>query len=167
MALKFFVIREFSKPKRWNAKGMQRAYCFFHIYTFLDSDFSTLIENRNNFQFWQDFCVKSWLFPFTNFMSCRRLRLFFFFIGTHIIIPYSFFVCKTVGWVDIGHHFDSFPIATTTLLTTIAYLCHKHIINWLCIKVKMGYHAIIVKSATLEVGDLGSNEATFHCTMHW
>jgi hypothetical protein len=120
-SLTYCVIREFSKPKRWNAKGI----LFFHIYTFLDSDFSTLIENRNNFQFWQDFCVKSWLFPFTNFMSFRRLRLFFFFIGTNIIIPYSFFVCKTVGWVDIGHHFDSFTIATTTWLTTMVYLCHK------------------------------------------
>jgi hypothetical protein len=87
---------------------MQRAYWFFfHIYTFLDSDFSTLIENRNNFQFWQDVCVKSWLFPFNNFMSWRRLCLFFLFIGTNIIIPYSFFVCKTVGWVDIGHHLES------------------------------------------------------------
>ena len=110
---------------------MQRAYCFFfHIYTFLDSDFSTLIENRNNFQFWQDVCVKSWLFPFKNFMSWRRLCLFFFFIGTNIIIPYSFFVCKTVGWVDIGHHFESFTVATTTWLTAMAYLCHKW--PWIC-----------------------------------
>ena len=104
---------------------MQRTYCFFHIYTFLDNDFSTLIENRNNFQFWQDVCVKSWLFPFKNFMSWRRLCLFFFFIGTNIIIPYSFFVCKTVGWVEIGHHFESFTVATTTWLTAKAYLCHK------------------------------------------
>jgi hypothetical protein len=98
---------------------------FFHIYTFLDSDFSTLIENRNNFQFWQDVCVKSWLFPFKNFMSWRRLCLFFFFIGTNIIIPYSFFVLKKVGWVDIGHLFESFTVATTTWLTAMAYLCHK------------------------------------------
>jgi hypothetical protein len=98
---------------------------FFHIYTFLDSDFSTLIENRNNFQFWQDVCVKSWLFPFNNFMSWRRLCLFFLFIGTNIIIPYSFFVCKTVGWVDIGHHLESCTVATTTWLTAKAYLCHK------------------------------------------
>jgi hypothetical protein len=104
---------------------MQRAYCFCHIYTFLDSDFSNLIENRNNFQVWQDVCVKSWLFPFKNFMSWRRLCLFFFFIGTNIIIPYSFFVCKTFGWVDIVHHFESFTVATTTWLTTMAYLCHK------------------------------------------
>jgi hypothetical protein len=32
---------------------------FFQIYTFLDSDFSTLIENRNNFQFSQAVCAKS------------------------------------------------------------------------------------------------------------
>ena len=32
---------------------------FFQIYTFLDSDFSTLIENRNNFQFSQVVCAKS------------------------------------------------------------------------------------------------------------
>ena len=80
---------------------MQRAYCFFHIYTFLDSDFSTLTENRNNFQFWQDVCVKSWLFPFTNFMSWRRLRPFFYFYGdkyNHTI----FFLCVQNGWVG-GH----------------------------------------------------------------
>jgi hypothetical protein len=32
---------------------------FFQIYTFLDSDFSTLIENRNNFQFSRAICAKS------------------------------------------------------------------------------------------------------------
>jgi hypothetical protein len=32
---------------------------FFQIYTFLDSDFSTLIEYRNNLKFSQDFCAKS------------------------------------------------------------------------------------------------------------
>ena len=31
----------------------------FQIYTFLDSDVSTLIKNRNNFQFSQDGCAKS------------------------------------------------------------------------------------------------------------
>jgi hypothetical protein len=46
-------------------------------------------------------------------------------MGTKIIIPYSFFVCKTVGWVDIGHHFESFTVATTTWLTIMTYLCHK------------------------------------------
>jgi hypothetical protein len=30
----------------------------FQIYTFLDSDVSTLLENRNNFQFTQDSCAK-------------------------------------------------------------------------------------------------------------
>jgi hypothetical protein len=38
---------------------MQRSKHFFKIYTFLDSDFSTLIENRNNFQFSQAVCAKS------------------------------------------------------------------------------------------------------------
>ena len=32
---------------------------YFQIYTFLDSDVSTLIENRNTFQFSQDVCAKS------------------------------------------------------------------------------------------------------------
>jgi hypothetical protein len=32
---------------------------FFQIYTFLDSDFSPLIENHNNFQFSQAVCAKS------------------------------------------------------------------------------------------------------------
>ena len=32
---------------------------FFQIYTFLDSDFSTLIENLNNCQFSQTVCAKS------------------------------------------------------------------------------------------------------------
>ena len=36
-----------------------KAHNFFQIYTFLDSDFNTLIENRNNFQFAQDVCAKS------------------------------------------------------------------------------------------------------------
>ena len=27
--------------------------------------------------------------------------------------------------VDIGHHFESFMVATTTWLTAMAYLCHK------------------------------------------
>jgi hypothetical protein len=40
---------------RWNAKVIT----FFQIYPFLDSDFSTLIENRNNFQFSQAVCAKS------------------------------------------------------------------------------------------------------------
>ena len=37
---------------------MQRSKLFFQIYTFLGSDFSTLIENRNNFQFSQAVCAK-------------------------------------------------------------------------------------------------------------
>jgi len=31
----------------------------------------------------------------------------------------------------------------------------------------LGITAIIVKPVTLAVGDLGFNEATFHCTMLW
>ena len=27
--------------------------------------------------------------------------------------------------VDIGHHFESFTVATTTWLTAMEYLCHK------------------------------------------
>ena len=129
-SLKYCVIRELSKLKRRNAKGIP----FFHIYTFLDSDFSILIENRNNVQCCQYVCVKSFktagninhgYSPLR--ISCRDVVrvIFFFFMGTKIIIPYSFFVCKTVGWVDIGHHFESFTVATTTWLTIMAYLCHK------------------------------------------
>ena len=36
-----------------------KAHNFFQIYTFLDSDFNTLIENRNNFQFAENVCAKS------------------------------------------------------------------------------------------------------------
>ena len=39
----------------WNAK----VKTFFQIDTFLDSDFSTLMENRNRFHFSEDFCAKS------------------------------------------------------------------------------------------------------------
>jgi hypothetical protein len=36
-----------------------KGHNFFKIYTFLDNDFSTLIENRNNFRFSQAVCAKS------------------------------------------------------------------------------------------------------------
>jgi hypothetical protein len=37
-----------------------------------------------------------------------------------------FFLCvQNVWWVEIGHHFESFTVATTTWLTAKAYLCHK------------------------------------------
>jgi hypothetical protein len=36
-----------------------KAHNFFQIYTFLDSDYNALIENRNNFQFSQEVCPKS------------------------------------------------------------------------------------------------------------
>ena len=112
---------------------------FFHIYTFLDSDFSILIENRNNFQC-QYVCVKS-----SGKLTCLKppeisimiiflkkypvatlfVSFFFLLMGTNIIIPYSFSVCKTVGMVDIGHHFERFTVATATWLTAMEYLCHK------------------------------------------
>ena len=44
-----------NKLKRCECKG----HNFFQIYTFLDSDFSTLIENHNHFQFSQAVCAKS------------------------------------------------------------------------------------------------------------
>ena len=49
-----------------------------------------------------------------------------------IIIAYSFFVYKTVGRVDIGHHFESFTVATMTWLqlTVMKYLCRKW--SWIC-----------------------------------
>jgi hypothetical protein len=36
-----------------------KGHNFFQIYTFLDSDFSTLIENHNNFRFSPAVCAKS------------------------------------------------------------------------------------------------------------
>jgi hypothetical protein len=36
-----------------------KAHTFFQMYTFLDSDFHSLIENRNYFQFAEDVCSKS------------------------------------------------------------------------------------------------------------
>jgi hypothetical protein len=36
-----------------------KGHNFFQIYTFLDSDLSTLIEHRINFQFSQTVCAKS------------------------------------------------------------------------------------------------------------
>jgi hypothetical protein len=36
-----------------------KGHNFFQIYTFLDSEFSTLIENRKHFQFSQAVCAKS------------------------------------------------------------------------------------------------------------
>jgi hypothetical protein len=35
------------------------------------------------------------------------------------------------------------------------------------LRLKFDYHAIIVQPVTLAVGDLGSNETTFQCTMLW
>ena len=82
----------------------------------MDSDFSTLIENRNNFQFSQAVCAKS-SGKFTCFKTARNINRAYFplkiscrdvvrvissFSEKKIIIPYPFFVYKTVGRVDIG-----------------------------------------------------------------
>ena len=40
-------------------KPVLKVITFLQIYTFSDSDFSTLIENRNNSQFSQTICAKS------------------------------------------------------------------------------------------------------------
>jgi hypothetical protein len=75
-----------------------------------------LIENRNNLKFSQAVCAKSLgkltLFKTTGNInpaysplkiSCRDvIRVIFHFYGTKIIIQYPFFVCKTVGRVDIA-----------------------------------------------------------------
>ena len=122
------------KTFRWNAKVLT---FFSDLYIF--SGFRTLIEHRNDFKFSEDFCMillckLIWLNPreisimnlrFTNILSLRRSCHFFIVMGTKIIIPYSFFVCKTVGRVDVGHHFESFTVATTTWLTVLDYLWHK------------------------------------------
>jgi hypothetical protein len=66
-----------------NFKVKCKVHNFFQISTFLDCDFSTLIENGINFEFSQELCAKSsgkltclkrgkfqsWLFPFKNILS--------------------------------------------------------------------------------------------------
>ena len=52
-------IMECPLHQKENFKVKCTGHNFFQIYTFLDSDFSTLIEYRNNFKFSQDFCAKS------------------------------------------------------------------------------------------------------------
>jgi hypothetical protein len=42
-----------------NVKVKSKVHNFFQISTFLDCNFSTLIENVNNFEFSEDFCAKS------------------------------------------------------------------------------------------------------------
>jgi hypothetical protein len=127
-------------PKKIKLSGeMQRSQLFFQIYTFLDSGFSTLLEYRNDFKFSEDFstislCKLTWLKPreisimdlqlykypvVTSFVSFRH---FYWDKDNHTIF---FFVCKTVGRVDVGHHFESFTVATTTWLIVLGYLCHK------------------------------------------
>jgi hypothetical protein len=55
-----FIIKGFvSLIGSQTVKVKWTAHTFFQIYTFVDSDFNTLIENRNNFQFAQDVCPKS------------------------------------------------------------------------------------------------------------
>jgi hypothetical protein len=94
------------------------------------------MENRNHFQFSENFRqvnlpvyyrgkYQSLLFPFKNLLSWRHLCHLFPFMGTKIIIPYPIVVCNTVGRVDIGHHFESFTVATTIWLTAMEYLCNK------------------------------------------
>ena len=95
-----------TKTLRWNAKVI----LFIQIYTFLDSDFSTLIENVNNFLFSQDFCAKSsgkltWKInhgysPLKQFCP-NVVRVIFSFYGdkdNHTIL----FVCVQNGWAG-GH----------------------------------------------------------------
>ena len=99
-----------------------------------------MIDNRNNFQFAQDVCAKPsgkltclkprgnsnhGCSPLNNILSWCCSCHFFFFVGTKIIIPYSFFVFKAVGRVDIVHHFETFTVATTTWLTVMQYMCYK------------------------------------------
>jgi hypothetical protein len=43
----------------------------------------------------------------------------------------------------------------------------EDLLKGLWIKLNWDITAIIVKQATLAVGDLDSNETTFHCTMLW
>ena len=74
-------------PRLCFSGEMQRYTTFIEFYTCLDNDFSTLIENGNNFQFSQAVCAKS-----SVKLTCLKLRE----------ISYPFFVCKTVAWVDIG-----------------------------------------------------------------
>ena len=110
-------ITQKKKTLRWNAKVLN----VFQIYTFFDSGFSTLIEYRNDFKFSEDFCTKSLCkltclkpleismldLPLYKYPVVTSFVSFLHFMGTKIIIRYSFFVYKTVGWVDIGHHLES------------------------------------------------------------
>ena len=90
---------------------MQRYTTFIEIYTFLDSAFSTLIENRNDFQFSQAVCAKSsskhtCLKPreiSIRLISLEKSPVVTSFVSFLYVIPYPFFVCNlTVGRVDIG-----------------------------------------------------------------
>ena len=95
---------------------MQRSQLFFQIYTFLDSDFSTLIEYRNNLKLSQDFCAKSlgehtclkprkismMVIPLKK-ISCRDVVRVIFFLcygdkDNHTI----FFLCVQNSWAG-GH----------------------------------------------------------------
>jgi hypothetical protein len=60
--MKIFVVTRLSSQARQTHLPLKvkcKGHNFFQIYTFLDSDFSTLIENHNNFQFSQAVCAKS------------------------------------------------------------------------------------------------------------
>jgi hypothetical protein len=56
------------------------------MYTFLDSDFNTLIENRNNFQFAQDVCAKS-----SGKLTCLKPREI-----SIMVIPIQAISCRDV-----------------------------------------------------------------------
>jgi hypothetical protein len=47
------------KEAKCDPNSEAKIITFFQIYSFLDSDFSNLIENRNHFQFSQAVCAKS------------------------------------------------------------------------------------------------------------
>ena len=109
------------------------------FYTFLDSGFSTLIEYRNDSIFSEDFCTIS-LCKLTCLkpreISIMDLPLYKYSVVTSLVSILGFhgdkdnhtiyLLCvQNVGRVNIGHHFESFTVATTTWLTALEYMCHK------------------------------------------
>jgi hypothetical protein len=114
-----------------------KGHNFFQIYTFSDIDFSTLIENRNNFQFSQDFVrnrqvnliktagnIIHGYSPLK--ISCRDIASVISSFYGDKDNQTIFFICVQSSWAgEIGHHFESFTVATTNWLTAMEYLCHK------------------------------------------
>jgi hypothetical protein len=96
-----------------NFKVKGKGHNFFQIYTFLDSDFSTLIEYRNNLKFSQDFFAKS-----LSKLSClkpREISIIVIPLKTYpVVTSYCFlfygdndnhtifFLCVQNGWAG-GH----------------------------------------------------------------